>query len=288
MRIIKQLVCCMLALVCSLSLPSFSVQAEDTFEVQVHIPLPQGVDTSQVSTGLEAWFIAPEEPVSSEQLADTLYQKSRSDLNQAYGEPIASQAITQEGQATFRGLAKGWYYVRQVGTPVALEVVPFLMKVDGSAIKIEAKVRRPSKETGSKTFLKVSTSTAPLSGAEFVVLEEVHRELKEVVVDGISYHVTSGPDGRFVVGPLPYGTYYLKEVKAPTGYLLAQDTIPFSITADSHVSEIVKIKNKPITPPGIDIPYTGNAVVIAVLSLGIILFLLGYRLVTYTKGEKNN
>ncbi|MGU8041657.1 SpaA isopeptide-forming pilin-related protein, partial [Streptococcus suis] len=77
--------------------------------------------------------------------------------------------------------------------------------------------------------------------------------------------------------------YYLQEIKAPKGYLLSQDTIPFEISSDSHVSEIVKIKNKPITPPGIEIPYTGNAVVIAVLSLGIILFLLGYRLVTYTK-----
>ncbi|MHC3577190.1 MSCRAMM family protein, partial [Streptococcus suis] len=199
------------------------------------------------------------------------------------GEPISSQALTSEGQATFQGLAKGWYYVRQVGTPTSLEVVPFLMKVDGSVAQIEAKVRRPSKETGSKTFLKVSTSTAPLSGAEFVVLEEVNGELKEVTIDGNSYHVTSGSDGRFQVGSLPYGRYYLKEVQAPTGYLLSHDTIPFEISSDSHVSEIVKIKNKPITPPGIEIPYTGNAVVIAVLSLGIILFLLGYRLVTYTK-----
>ncbi|HEM5087094.1 TPA: hypothetical protein U1234_000946 [Streptococcus suis] len=283
MRIIKQLVCCMMALVCSLSLPSFSAQAEDTFGVQVHIPLPQGVDTSQVSTGLEAWFIATEEPVSVEQLADTLYQKSRSDLNQAYGEPIASKAITSEGQTTFRGLTKGWYYVRQAGTPTSLEVIPFLMNVGRGVTKIEAKVRRPSEEKGSKPFLKVSTSTAPLSGAEFAVLEEVGGELKEVIVDGNSYHVTSSSNGQFVVGPLPYGTYYLKEVKAPTGYLLAQDTIPFEITSDSHVSEIIKIKNKPVTPPGIEIPYTGNVVVIAVLSTGILLFLLGYRLVTYTK-----
>lgn len=273
----------MMALVCSLSLPSFSAQAEDTFGVQVHIPLPQGVDTSQVSTGLEAWYIASEEPVSSEQLADSLYQKSRSELTSLYGEPISSQALSPEGQATFRGLTKGWYYVRQIGKPTSLEVIPFLMNVGRGVTKIEAKVRRPSEEKGSKPFLKVSTSTAPLFGAEFAVLEEVGGELKEVIVDGNSYHVTSSSNGQFVVGPLPYGTYYLKEVKAPTGYILSQDTIPFEITSDSHVSEIIKIKNKPVTPPGIEIPYTGNVVVIAVLSTGILLFLLGYRLVTYTK-----
>ncbi|MEG3297364.1 prealbumin-like fold domain-containing protein [Streptococcus suis] len=283
MRRLRQLVCCFIAVICVLSLPSLSLQAQDSFDVQVHIPLPDGIDASQVSTGLEAWYIAAEEPASSGQLADTLYEKSRSELTQHYGEPISSQVLTSDGQASFQGLAKGWYYVRQVGTPTKLEVIPFVMKVDGSVLKIEAKVRRPSKETGSKTFLKVSTSTAPLSGAEFVVLEEVNGELKEVTIDGNSYHVTSGSDGRFQVGSLPYGRYYLKEVQAPTGYLLSLDTIPFEISSDSHVSEIVKIKNKPITPPGIEIPYTGNAVVIAVLSLGIILFLLGYRLVTYTK-----
>ncbi|HEM6238540.1 TPA: hypothetical protein U2C75_001872 [Streptococcus suis] len=283
MRRLIQLISCFIAVMCVVSLPSLSLQAQDSFDVQVHIPPPDGIDASQVSTGLEAWYIAAEEPASSGQLADTLYQKSRSELTQHYGEPISSQALTSDGQASFQGLAKGWYYVRQVGTPTKLEVIPFVMKVDGSVSKIEAKVRRPSKETGSKTFLKVSTSTAPLSGAEFVVLEEVNGELKEVTIDGNSYHVTSGSDGRFQVGSLPYGRYYLKEVQAPTGYLLSHDTIPFEISSDSHVSEIVKIKNKPITPPGIEIPYTGNAVVIAVLSLGIILFLLGYRLVTYTK-----
>ncbi|HEM5037643.1 TPA: hypothetical protein U1250_001029 [Streptococcus suis] len=283
MKTVRQIICCLVAIICVLSLPSLSLQAQDSFDVQVHIPLPNGIDASQVSTGLEAWYIASEEPVSSEQLADSLYQKSRSELTSLYGEPISSQALSPEGQATFRGLTKGWYYVRQVGKPTSLEVIPFLMNVGRGVTKIEAKVRRPSEEKGSKPFLKVSTSTAPLSGAEFAVLEEVGGELKEVIVDGNSYHVTSSSNGQFVVGPLPYGTYYLKEVKAPTGYILSQDTIPFEITSDSHVSEIIKIKNKPVTPPGIEIPYTGNVVVIAVLSTGILLFLLGYRLVTYTK-----
>ncbi|HFI0100812.1 hypothetical protein FAJ36_07395 [Streptococcus suis] len=283
MKTVRQIICCLVAIMCVLSLPSLSLQAQDSFDVQVHIPLPNGIDASQVSTGLEAWYIASEEPVSSEQVADSLYQKSRSELTSLYGEPISSQALSPEGQATFRGLTKGWYYVRQVGKPTSLEVIPFLMNVGRGVTKIEAKVRRPSEEKGSKPFLKVSTSTAPLSGAEFAVLEEVGGELKEVIVDGNSYHVTSSSNGQFVVGPLPYGTYYLKEVKAPTGYILSQDTIPFEITSDSHVSEIIKIKNKPVTPPGIEIPYTGNVVVIAVLSTGILLFLLGYRLVTYTK-----
>ncbi|CYW58419.1 prealbumin-like fold domain-containing protein [Streptococcus suis] len=283
MKTVRQIICCLVAIMCVLSLPSLSLQAQDSFDVQVHIPLPNGIDASQVSTGLEAWYIASEEPVSSEQLADSLYQKSRSELTSLYGEPISSQALSPEGQATFRGLTKGWYYVRQIGKPTSLEVIPFLMNVGRGVTKIEAKVRRPSEEKGSKPFLKVSTSTAPLSGAEFAVLEEVGGELKEVIVDGNSYHVTSSSNGQFVVGPLPYGTYYLKEVKAPTGYILSQDTIPFEITSDSHVSEIIKIKNKPVTPPGIEIPYTGNVVVIAVLSTGILLFLLGYRLVTYTK-----
>lgn len=283
MRIIKQLVCCMIALVCSLYLPSLLVQAEDSYSIQVGIPLSEQMDASKMELQLEAWYLSEVERETPEQMAEKLFPLNRDELTQLYGQTHLSEKLTPQRVVGFSGLKKGWYYVRQVGTPTSVEVIPFLMNVDGSIGKIEAKVRRSSPGLGSKPFLKVSTSTAPLSGAEFVVLEEVSGELKEVIVAGKSYRVTSGTDGRFVVGPLPYGTYYLKEVKAPSDYILAQDMIPFEITSDSHVSEVIKIKNKPVTPPGIEIPYTGNAIVIAVLTIGTLLFLLGYRLVTYTK-----
>ncbi|HEL2217898.1 TPA: hypothetical protein TYI97_000419 [Streptococcus suis] len=286
MRIIKQLVCCMLALVCSLSLPSLLVQAEETYSVQVGIPLPEHVDAGKLDLSLEAWYLPEGDRETPEQLAEKLYDLSREELSQLYGQAQLSEKLTPQGVVGFSGLKKGWYYIRQLGQATGIEVIPFVLQVDGQLQTVQAKVGLPGEKVGYRNFLKVSTSTAPLAGAVFQVLEEVDGQLRQVMIDGKAYHLTSENGGHLKVGPLPYGSYYLKEVKAPAGYILAQDTIPFEITSDSHVSEIVKIKNKPVTPPGIDIPYTGNAVLVTVVSIGVLLFLLGYRLVTYKKGKK--
>ena len=77
MRIIKQLVCCMLALVCSLSLPSLLVQAEETYSVQVGIPLPEHVDAGKLDLSLEAWYLPEGDRETPEQLAEKLYDLSR-------------------------------------------------------------------------------------------------------------------------------------------------------------------------------------------------------------------
>ncbi|MGU8018761.1 MSCRAMM family protein [Streptococcus suis] len=286
MRIIKQLVCCIIALVCSLSLPSLLVQAEDTYSIQVGISLPEHMDAGKLDLSLEAWYLPEGDRETPEQMAEKLFPLNRDELTRLYGQTHLSEKLTPQGVVGFSGLKKGWYYIRQQGSATTIEVIPFVLQVDGRLQTIQAKVGLPGEKVGYRNFLKVSTSTAPLAGAVFQVLEEVDGQLRQVMIDGKPYHLTSENGGHLKVGPLPYGSYYLQEIKAPAGYILAQDTIPFEITSDSHVSEIVKIKNKPVTPPGIEIPYTGNAVVIAVLSLGIILFLLGYRLVTYKKGEK--
>ncbi|HEL2055463.1 TPA: hypothetical protein TY413_000767 [Streptococcus suis] len=286
MRIIKQLVCCMLVLVCSLSLPSLLVQAEETYSIQVGIPLPEHVDAGKLDLSLEAWYLPEGDRETPEQLAEKLYDLSREELSQLYGQAQLSDPLAPQGFVGFSGLKKGWYYIRQQGSDTTIEVIPFVLQVDGQLQTVQAKVGLPGEKVGYRNFLKVSTSTAPLAGATFQVLEEVDGQLRQVMIDGKPYHLTSEKGGHLKVGPLPYGSYYLKEIKAPKGYLLSQDTIPFEISLDSHVSDVIRIKNKPITPPGIDIPYTGNAVLVTVVSIGVLLFLLGYRLVTYKKGEK--
>ncbi|HEL1619737.1 TPA: hypothetical protein TXL63_001594 [Streptococcus suis] len=288
MRIIKQLVCCMLALVCSLSLPSLLVQAEDTYSIQVGIPLPEQMDASKMELQLEAWYLSEEDRETPEQMAEKLFPLNRDELTRLYGQTHLSEKLTPQGVVGFSGLKKGWYYIRQLGQATGIEVIPFVLQVDGQLQTVQAKVWLPGEKVGYRNFLKVSTSTAPLAGAVFQVLEEVDGQLRQVMIDGKPYHLTSENGGYLKVGPLPYGSYYLKEIKAPKGYLLSQDTIPFDIHSDSHVSDVVRIKNKPITPPGIDIPYTGNAVLVTVVSIGVLLFLLGYRLVTYKKEKPNS
>lgn len=284
MRIIKQLI--VLVVILCLSLPTLWIKAEESYSMAVKVSVADPAQVQEeAALVLEAWWLGQDEPTSLEQLADTLYSQSRSDLEQSYGEPQSSQTLTQDGVSYFQGMKKGWYYVRQKGRPNSLEVVPFVLHVDGQQTEIDAKTRTPRPALGHKHFRKISTSTAPLAGASFLVLEKRGDDWQIVQFNEQDYRVVSDDKGNFVVGPLPFGTYALKEIKAPKGYIKGQETIPFDISSDSDMSEVLKIKNKPKTPPGIDIPYTGNAVVLTVFTIGTLLFLLGYRLVTYQKDE---
>lgn len=261
-------------------LPNSSIHAQELSELRVHIS--SFTFSAEHDIKLEAWHVSDEESIDSKQLANDLYHKTSSELTQLYQDSILSQSFSTEGQAVFYRLPAGWYYVRQNSGLNTLSIVPFLVYVSGATTQVEAKTTPviPQQKEGYRTFQKISTSTAPLEQARFVVLQSIRGELSEVIIDGMNDGLVSGQDGKLTVGPLLYGEYYLKEIQAPEGYLLDSQLIPFEISEDSYVSDVIKIKNKPITPPGIDIPYTGNASLIVACSIGILLFLLGYRLVT--------
>ncbi|HEM6286365.1 TPA: hypothetical protein U2C81_002278, partial [Streptococcus suis] len=101
MRIIKQLVCCIIALVCSLSLPSLLVQAEDTYSIQVGISLPEHVDAGKLDLSLEAWYLPEGVRETPEQLAEKLYALSRAELSQLYGQAQLSDPMTPQGFVGF-------------------------------------------------------------------------------------------------------------------------------------------------------------------------------------------
>ncbi len=72
---------------------------------------------------------------------------------------------------------------------------------------------------------------APLAGAMFTVYDE----------DGAT--VTEGPtgeDGTFTVDSLPYGSYTVKEMKAPDGYQLDETVFDFAIETDGQTVTLTR------------------------------------------------
>lgn len=117
---------------------------------------------------------------------------------------------------------------------------------------------------GSMKFLKISDDKkkTPLQGAEF----EIYTLLDGKYTRYGDITLVSDKDGKFEVKDLPYGKYYLKETKAPEGYVLLTDYLEFEINDNSGVKEITIIKNKakPITPPK-----TGDRGIAVYLILGL-------------------
>ena len=150
--------------------------------------------------------------------------------------------------------------------------------------------------TGGKKFFKyeAGSSKAPLGGAEFVVLKKV---------GGTDYYLTAGADsmtwtavganenfatatkyvsgtnGKFEVKGLEYGTYYLRETKAPNGFQKLTSDVQFEVgkgtyegAADQEIENITK---------GGTLPSTGGMGIIAFLVIG--LGLMGVAITRYRR-----
>lgn len=97
--------------------------------------------------------------------------------------------------------------------------------------------------TGGKQFVKVDmfAQSRKLSGAVFILLDQEGRTL--IQSDGeyewqahgndSPVQLTSDSQGKFQIIGLKDGNYFLKEIKAPAGYQLNKEKIPFTIDENS-------------------------------------------------------
>ncbi|MEC1623603.1 SpaA isopeptide-forming pilin-related protein [Bacillus mojavensis] len=87
-----------------------------------------------------------------------------------------------------------------------------------------------SGEKGSLTILKTGENDKALGGAEFQLWSE---DAKQLLRNG-----TTGADGKLTFGNIRYGSYVLKEVKAPDGYTISDAYAKgVSVKIDSNSSK---------------------------------------------------
>jgi len=107
-----------------------------------------------------------------------------------------------------------------------------------------------------------------LAGAVF---ELYQKDAEGNVIEASKVTLTSGEDGKILVDGLDAGTYYLKETKAPEGYVCSsaelEIVIPGSAGADNTVS--VRFANS-------QIPHTGGS--------GTLMFTIGGAMLMATAG----
>lgn len=130
-------------------------------------------------------------------------------------------------------------------------------------------------ETGGRHFIKVDleNSETTLAGAEFRIQDPANKKYLIHTTDGFTWSdnakdeklvvLTSDAKGHFEINGLAYGDYALEEIKAPTGYELSEELVPFTVTKDSYATgataalKVVNLKT-PETPSEPKTPATPN------------------------------
>lgn len=96
---------------------------------------------------------------------------------------------------------------------------------------------------GSVSGKKVNEHGDPLENALFGLF---NAEETEFTAENAYFTDESDEDGNFGFTDIPYGKYIVKEIAAPTGYILSDDQYPVTISENDDIVEITA-ENKPIT-----------------------------------------
>ncbi|KIV72269.1 Cell wall surface anchor family protein [Bacillus mycoides] len=134
---------------------------------------------------------------------------------------ITKVVTDKDGQASVKELPYGSYYFKETKTVegylINTDKTTFTVKENGKIQKFDV-VNKLIK--GNIEIHKVGDNKQPLEGVEFTIYDEKGRELIQVITD---------KNGIAKSGDLPYGSYYFKETKAKTGYVINNQKFDFNI-----------------------------------------------------------
>ena len=195
-------------------------------------PIPQALDSSQTAASLthslETIVITKEDEIDKTRLKGAVFELYDTDDPEL---KIATATTNANGYAVFHYIPSDHTYIlREVQAPSGY------LPVEDQTIEVKAETLRltiqdPRKPGAIEIFKTTSLTSSPLEGAEFAVFEkDTDKQVGESVF--------TDSQGAARIENLPWGvTYYLKEISAPNGYLVSDQTYEFTITRESVEQE---------------------------------------------------
>ncbi|WP_139023768.1 SpaA isopeptide-forming pilin-related protein, partial [Bacillus cereus] len=166
----------------------------------------------------------------------TMYIKSK----------IASSASTEE-------ITK---YVEKGGIPNKARLLFDNTPTTSNEVKVVPPIGKVELEK-----VDAKNSDVKLENAVFQILDKDGKEI------GI---LTTDKNGKAISGPLLFGTYKIKEIKAPNGYMLLRDPIEVEITSKTPIQKIQVANEK----SDWNIPETGGTGTTIFYAIGVTLMII--------------
>ena len=169
-----------------------------------------------------------------------LYKKSDSNFKN----PVATSISDDKGLVKFNNIEYGEYIIRETKAPkgyqrlsrnIPVNVTENHKTYDVGTIE-NLRIIEEIK-LGDIKLRKVDEGNNPLKGAEFTLYDSQGKEIETS---------TSDDDGIVTFNDVPYGSYKIKETKAPEGYNIYTDEISVDINESGKVYNLGEIKNSKI------------------------------------------
>ena len=163
------------------------------------------------------------------------------------------------GKITIDKLRAGTYTIKEKSAPEGYLLNPESYQVEVKAAQTSTKTIIDAEPTGKILLYKVSENNDKISGAVFKVTaaEKITNKAgtKTFYTEGqeVATITTASGTGIAQIDNLPLGKYYVKEVQAPTGYLLNENTYTANLVYKDDTTPVVELKIegvKDIEPTG--------------------------------------
>lgn len=149
-------------------------------------------------------------------------------------DPVMTTVSAEDGSFSFKDVPYGEYVIREISAPegYVMDEKPYDAVIDANGAVVEIEItNRLIRGNVQLTKVDKNYPDHHLSGAEFEVYQD----------DELIGKMEELSDGVYQMDGLIYGDYTLKEVKAPEGFYLDENTYAFSIKEDGKT---VIVENK--------------------------------------------
>ncbi len=162
-----------------------------------------------------------------------------------------NQDVTvKNGKITVEKLKRGTYTIKEKSAPTGYLVNTEKYQVEVKPSQTSTKTITDTEPTGKILIYKVSDNNDKLEGAKFKVTaaEKITNKAgsKTFYTEGqeVATITTASGTGVAQIDNLPLGKYYVKEVQAPTGYLLNENTYTANLVYKNDTTPVITIEIK--------------------------------------------